>query len=156
MAIAEEDCCKTAFWGHDGLYEWVVMPFGLKNAPAFFQRLMDKTLRAERAFSRAYIDDVIIHSPDNFDTHLATCGLSSRAYARKQIKCHPKKMRLAERTVAYLGHNVFLTAQRHRKPRSRPSLRCRPLLTNRSSNRSWVPRVIIAVTYSTFHASRTL
>ena len=71
VAIAEEDCCKTAFWGHDGLYEWVVMPFGLKNAPAFFQRLMDKTLRAERAFSRAYIDDVIIHSPDNFDTHLA-------------------------------------------------------------------------------------
>jgi hypothetical protein len=60
VAIDEEDCCKTAFWGHDGLYEWVVMPFGLKNAPAFFQRLMATTLCAQYEFCRCYIDDVII------------------------------------------------------------------------------------------------
>jgi hypothetical protein len=44
------------------LYEWVVMPFGLKNAPVFFQSIMDKTLRDVRAFARCYIDDIIIFS----------------------------------------------------------------------------------------------
>jgi hypothetical protein len=57
-----EDVPKTAVWGPDGLYEWVVMPFGLKNAPVFFQRIMDKTLRGVRAFNRCYIDDIIVFS----------------------------------------------------------------------------------------------
>jgi hypothetical protein len=38
------------------------MPFGLKNTPAFFQKIMDKTLRDVRAFARSYIDDIIIFS----------------------------------------------------------------------------------------------
>jgi hypothetical protein len=46
--------------GLDGLYEWVVMLFGLKNAPVYFQRIMDKTLSDVRAFARCYIDDIII------------------------------------------------------------------------------------------------
>jgi hypothetical protein len=41
IRIAEEDCCKTALWCLDGLHEWTVVPFGLKNAPPFFQRVMD-------------------------------------------------------------------------------------------------------------------
>ena len=105
VAIAEEDICKTAFWGHDGLYEWVVMPFGLKNAPAFFQRLMDTTLRAQREFCRCYIDDVIIFSK-SFDEHLRHLRAVFEQLRAKRIKCHPKKMRLAVRTVPYLGHYI--------------------------------------------------
>jgi hypothetical protein len=37
IRIAEEDCCKTAFWCLNGLHEWTVVPFRLKNAPSFFQ-----------------------------------------------------------------------------------------------------------------------
>jgi hypothetical protein len=47
-------CPKTAFWGPDSLYEWVVMPFKLKNAPVFFQRIIHKTLGDVRAFARCY------------------------------------------------------------------------------------------------------
>jgi hypothetical protein len=69
VKVAEEDCCKTAFWGSDGLNEWVVMPFGLKNAPAFLQRIMDSTLRTCRDFARCYINDVIVYSK-SFEEHL--------------------------------------------------------------------------------------
>jgi hypothetical protein len=63
IRIAEEDCCKTAFWCLDGLHEWTVVPFGLKNAPpAFFQRVMDQTLIREKHCARCFIDDVIIFS----------------------------------------------------------------------------------------------
>jgi hypothetical protein len=68
VRVAEEDVPKTAFWCPDGLYEWLVMPFGLKNAPVFFPRIMDKTLRNVRAFARCYIDVIIIFSRSHRST----------------------------------------------------------------------------------------
>ena len=44
MAVAEEDREKTAFLTHEGLFEFNVMPFGLKSAPFSFQRAMDHIL----------------------------------------------------------------------------------------------------------------
>ena len=46
MALREADEANTAFWGAQRiLWEWCVVPFGLKNAPPFFQRQMDRVLR---------------------------------------------------------------------------------------------------------------
>jgi hypothetical protein len=61
---------RTAFWGPDGLYERVLMPFGLKNAPVFSEKIMDNTLRGVRAFSRCYIDDIIIFSKSHAEHKL--------------------------------------------------------------------------------------
>jgi hypothetical protein len=105
VRVAEKDAPRTAFWGPDGLYEWVVMPFGLKNAPVFFQRIMDKTPRDVRAFARCYIDDIIIFSRSDAEhkVHLREVFRRLRA---KAIKCHFKKLQCAVKDVSCLVHLV--------------------------------------------------
>jgi hypothetical protein len=105
VKVAEEDCCKTAFWRLDGLYEWIVMLFGLKNAPAFFQRIMDSILRTCRDFARCYIDDVIIYSK-SFEEHLTHLRATFARIREKGVKLHLKKMKLAMPSVPYSGHEI--------------------------------------------------
>lgn len=64
IPMEESSIPYTAFRCHKGLYEFVVMPFGLKNAPATFQRLMDfllGDLKHEGAL--VYLDDILVHGP---------------------------------------------------------------------------------------------
>ena len=60
IKVHESSREKTAFVTMDGLYKFCVMPFGLCNAPATFQRLMQKTLAGLGAFCSVYIDDIIV------------------------------------------------------------------------------------------------
>jgi hypothetical protein len=105
IRIAEEDCCKTAFWCLDGLHEWTVVPFGLKNAPPFFQRVMDQTLVREKHCARCCIDDVIIFSR-NLENHKQHLRQVLGRLQDKGVKCHPSKMRVGFPDVDYLGHKV--------------------------------------------------
>ena len=64
VPLREEDWMKTAFWGvdddgRDMLFHWKFLPFGRKNAPAEFQRVMDLVLKG-LPFAWCYTDDVII------------------------------------------------------------------------------------------------
>jgi len=70
IPVKEEDKQKTAFITKYGLFEFNVMPFGLKNAPATFQRTMDTVLSGLTWIScLVYIDDVIIYSK-TYEKHL--------------------------------------------------------------------------------------
>lgn len=62
VEVKEEDRAKTAFVTRKGLYEFTVMPFGLCNAPATFQRLMERVLAGlQWDVAVLYIDDIIVH-----------------------------------------------------------------------------------------------
>ena len=63
IPVKKEDRPKTAFSIHAGLYQYNVMPFGLSNAPATFQRLMDRILNGLLWKScLVYLDDIIVFS----------------------------------------------------------------------------------------------
>ncbi|KAL2093598.1 hypothetical protein ACEWY4_010910 [Coilia grayii] len=106
VEVAPEDQEKTAFATPFGLYQFERMPFGLCNAPATFQRLMQRCLGAQvHDYLLIYLDDVIVYSP-SFQSHL---NHLEQVFARLHnygLKLQPRKCRLFQRHVAYLGHIV--------------------------------------------------
>lgn len=75
VKVKEEDRPKTAFSTLDGLFEFKVMPFGLCNAPATFQRLMDMVVAGVKWSScLVYIDDIVIMGKI-FQQHVDNLGL---------------------------------------------------------------------------------
>jgi len=60
----------TAFSCSEGLFEWKVMPFGLKNAPQIFQRKMDNIFGEYKNFTCTYIDDVLVFSKTKEEHYL--------------------------------------------------------------------------------------
>jgi hypothetical protein len=106
IEMAEEDIEKTAFISNEGLFEFTVMPFGLSNAPATFQRLMQfvvSGLLMEQCL--CYIDDVIIFS-QTFDDHLYDLDQVFGRFRRAKLKLKPSKCELVRQSVNFLGHVV--------------------------------------------------
>lgn len=89
-----------------GFYEFERMPFGLCNAPATFQRLMQRCLGGMLNESLLiYLDDVIVYSPD-FDSHLRDLEAVFRHLMQMGLKLQTKKCRFFQQKVTYLGHVV--------------------------------------------------
>ncbi len=104
VEVAEEDRPKTAFCTTEGLFEFKVMPFGLSNAPATFQRLMDLVLSGlPWSQCLVYLDDVIILGR-TFSEHLANLNSVIGRLREAGLKLQPKKCNFLRHEVSYLGH----------------------------------------------------
>jgi len=101
-----EDQEKTAFTTPLGLFEFQRMPFGLCNAPATFQRLMQQCLSGQITKSLlVYLDDIIVYSPD-FTTHLQHLEEVFARLHKHGLKLRPDKCKLLQQQVKFLGHVV--------------------------------------------------
>ena len=96
---------KTAFVTFDGLYEFRVMPFGLCNAPATFQRLMQRALVGMSKFCSVYIDDILVFS-ESVEEHIGHLCQVFRRLREVGLKLHPQKCFLGRPEVPYLGHVI--------------------------------------------------
>ena len=97
---------KTAFVMQGGLYKYRVMPFGLVNAPATFESLMERVLR-ENAWSEClvYLDDILVFGPD-FETTLARMESVLDRLGVAGLKLKAKKCQLFQEEIPFLGHVV--------------------------------------------------
>ena len=106
IQMAEKDKAKTAFITTNGLYEFNVLPFGLTNAPATFQRYMDKVLAGLKwQCLLVYLDDVCVYSK-SFDEHLVELEKTFLRMSEYNLKLKQNKCKFFHQEFLYLGHVV--------------------------------------------------
>src|ERR1043165_2958402 len=106
IEMDEKDKEKTAFTCHIGLFEFNVMPFGLKNAPPTFQRMMNEILREWLDdFVVVYIDDIMIYSK-TFEEHLKHIEKILKKLKEVNLMLKLNKCKWCEQNIEFLGHIV--------------------------------------------------
>jgi Reverse transcriptase (RNA-dependent DNA polymerase)/RNase H-like domain found in reverse transcriptase/Retroviral aspartyl protease len=117
LRLMPSDVPKTAFKTPSGLYQWRVLPFGLSNSPAIFQRTMSSffqkaytnpdgtVVTALGSFIQVYMDDLLIYSRTP-EEHLAHLDFVFCTLRENQIFLNPKKCEFNKASVRFLGHFV--------------------------------------------------
>ena len=108
VPLEETSRSKTAFSTSNGLYQFRVMPFGLCNAPATFQRVIQQILSGlggSSPFCCAYIDDILVFS-DNIEQHMQHLQQVFERIRSAGLLLHPKKCQFAQGSTTYLGHVI--------------------------------------------------
>ena len=94
----------SAFAVPNGLYQYKVMPFGMKNSPATFQRLINQVIAGIDG-CEAYIDDIICFS-DDWEKHLKIIYTLFERLSSARLTINLSKCEFACATLIYLGHVV--------------------------------------------------
>ncbi|GBG66614.1 hypothetical protein CBR_g64885 [Chara braunii] len=107
IAIRPEDQHKTAFQTRYGLYEFVVMPFSLCNAPGTFQHTMNQIFHDYLdKFVIVYLDDILIFSK-TVEEHVAHLDKVLSLLRQHKFKINGEKCEFGRTCVLYLGHEIF-------------------------------------------------
>ncbi len=102
--MAQEDIAKTAIITPFGLFEFLRMPFGLRNAAQAFQRLMDVTCR-DLPFVFTYIDDLLVAS-ENETEHVEHLRILFERLEQNGLVVNPAKCQFGCTEIDFLGHHI--------------------------------------------------
>lgn len=106
IKMKESDVEKTAFSINNGKFEYVRMPFGLKNAPAIFQRAIDDVLRPYIGkICYVYIDDVIVFG-ETYEVALDNLETILKALNNANLKIQLDKSEFMHSQVEFLGYII--------------------------------------------------
>ncbi|CAM4953207.1 unnamed protein product [Rotaria socialis] len=106
VPLSKEDRPKTAFSTRDNHYQFTVLPQGITNGPATFQRIINHILGPARwRYALAYIDDVIIYSK-TFEDHLTHLNDICTILKNARFRLNPEKCEIAQTQTDYLGHRI--------------------------------------------------
>jgi RNase H-like domain found in reverse transcriptase/Reverse transcriptase (RNA-dependent DNA polymerase)/Integrase zinc binding domain/Integrase core domain len=104
VPVRPEHVCKTAIITPFGLYEFLRMPFGLRNAGQTFQRMMDDVM-AGLPFCFIYLDDILVASPDHV-THVQHLREVLQRLSDHGLVINAEKCLFGVREIDYLGHRI--------------------------------------------------
>ena len=104
IALGKDSRAKTAFVTPFGKYEFLQVPFGLAQAPAYFQHLMNQVLD-NCSFAMTYLDDIIIFS-ETEEEHLSHIEEIFRRLEAADLKMKRSKCDFFKKHIHYLGHLI--------------------------------------------------
>ena len=105
MVLSEKSRPKSLFVSSFGKWEFKRCPFGLAQAPAYFQRLVNEVLSG-LTFAFGYLDDILVYSPD-MEAHLKHLRKLFMKLREANLKLKEVKCNFLKKHIQYLGHIVL-------------------------------------------------